>query len=198
MGRILAAAMRTSTISDEDLQAVGVGRCFLFDTLDDATADGRNFGEEIRAHWIPTSEHGTLDVTVVGGTWPLSISWRGYRNPTSRGPSKAHIGVFSMDGEPFRMTERCLQIGQHSTGGTVFVGEHTTSDGVCCDELIRAAGESVVQLSETHGALRMACSWADDIIEHHGCWIRQAVRLALNPHDHSGVLVRIDFCDSSQ
>ncbi len=196
---ILAFEMLTSAISDEDLKAVGVARCFLFSTIEDAPADNQLFGRTIRALWKPVSEQGTLELKVRGETVPLTVAWQKYRTESFPGrPVEAHIGTISRAGRRFRILERVLNIRQHSIGGTVFSGTFTASDGVCVDELIRATRTTMTQVLLSGQYLRFACRWVDDQVAYDELWFRRAVRLTLNPADTSGELVRIAFNDVSQ
>jgi hypothetical protein len=189
--------VRTSTISDDDLKAVSVGRCHLYDVLDEADPKTCKFGETVRTHWTLLAETGGLEIPVPWSGAPLSINWAKYRSPTSS--AEAHLGVFSLGGEILRMTERCLVIGQHNTGGEGFTGEHTTSDGVCCDELMRAARESAIRWEAADGNLLTAHSWNDDTTYYHDVMmVREAFRLTLTPQSLAGHLVRMSVCDSSQ
>ncbi len=107
-------------------------------------------GENLAARWETTGETGSCVLAVEGLDEPVLLEWElrenrdGSYTASYYGPQ--HLGVFSRGGERLLVTERYENVSITNSGRRVRRFTHTSRDGVCCTEIVRAheAGQELV------------------------------------------------------
>jgi hypothetical protein len=111
-------------------------------------------GENLVKHWEATGRTGSCTLAVEGSRARVRLDWEVYENRdgsyTASYYGPHHLGVFTYRRKRLLVTETYVNVGITNSGRHVRRFTHTSRDGVCCTEIVRAqeAGVKLVLARE--------------------------------------------------
>jgi hypothetical protein len=186
-------------ISDDELLNLHISRFHLFADGEPVDRARRIFGAEIIANWHREEQTNALYFPIEGSGKDLVVDWRRYTRTAedANRTDEAFIGNLTMDGQRLDVTESCLRIYQTNSGALVFDGEFTSTSGVCCNELLRAASDQTALERESTEIFGFSKTWNDDIQWHDADFIRTYIRLRVDVAAKTAYVRRIFLKDAS-